>query len=107
MYYLLFQLSGRLFTTKNTIIDFCFVLFPELFHTERTHVRNLKVLVHLFNRPMINLNILQPNDINLLFGELPRLTLQSVSITDHLWRLVVFTNTCWNPCASVAGTVTT
>ena len=45
------------------------VLFSELFHTERTHVRNLKVLVHLFNRPMINLNILQPNDINLLFGE--------------------------------------
>lgn len=40
----------------------------ELFHTERTHVRNLKVLVHLFNRPMVALNILQPNDINLLFG---------------------------------------
>ncbi|XP_037072957.1 rho guanine nucleotide exchange factor 11-like, partial [Pollicipes pollicipes] len=45
----------------------------ELFHTERTHVRNLKVLVHLFNRPMINLNILQPNDINLLFGNLEEL----------------------------------
>ena len=66
----------------HNLLTFCLVSFSELFHTERTHVRNLKVLVHLFNRPMISLNILQPNDINLLFGK------RQASLFGHLLEWV-------------------
>ncbi|VDM93070.1 unnamed protein product, partial [Litomosoides sigmodontis] len=38
----------------------------ELFHTERTHVRNLKVLYKVFYKPMVSQNIV-PNEIVKLF----------------------------------------
>lgn len=44
--------------------------FSELFHTERTHVRNLKVLDSLFYRPMIQEQLLPADFISLLFPNL-------------------------------------
>lgn len=45
----------------------------ELFHTERTHVRNLKVLVRVFYRPLLDANILHSSDLHLLFGNVEEL----------------------------------
>lgn len=42
----------------------------ELFHTERTHVRNLKVLERVFYRPIIQEQILSQEQIKLLFANL-------------------------------------
>ncbi|XP_049802572.1 rho guanine nucleotide exchange factor 12-like isoform X3 [Schistocerca nitens] len=42
----------------------------ELFHTERSHVRNLKVLNQVFFRPMLENQILPPDQIQLLFSNL-------------------------------------
>ncbi|KFM79191.1 Rho guanine nucleotide exchange factor 11, partial [Stegodyphus mimosarum] len=42
----------------------------ELFHTERTHVRNLKVLDRLFYKPMLQEQLLPPDFLNLLFPNL-------------------------------------
>lgn len=46
------------------------ILFSELFHTERTHVRNLKVLDRLFYKPMIQEQLLPADFISLLFPNL-------------------------------------
>ncbi|XP_057302148.1 rho guanine nucleotide exchange factor 12-like isoform X2 [Hydractinia symbiolongicarpus] len=45
----------------------------ELIHTERTHVRNLKVLDKVFYRPLINKNILPIHQIKLIFPNLEEL----------------------------------
>lgn len=45
----------------------------ELFHTERTHVRNLKILYKIFYRPLVMLRIESPQLIRLLFGNLNEL----------------------------------
>uniref|UniRef100_A0A914MQN2 Uncharacterized protein n=1 Tax=Meloidogyne incognita TaxID=6306 RepID=A0A914MQN2_MELIC len=45
----------------------------ELFHTERTHVRNLKILYKIFYRPMIMQRVASPELIKLLFGNLDEL----------------------------------
>ncbi|XP_071449532.1 rho guanine nucleotide exchange factor 11 isoform X2 [Hetaerina americana] len=42
----------------------------ELFHTERSHVRNLKVLDRVFFRPILEQGILLPDQIHLLFSNL-------------------------------------
>lgn len=42
----------------------------ELFHTERSHLRNLKVLDRIFHRPMVEHKVLKQEDINLLFPNL-------------------------------------
>ncbi|XP_042905451.1 rho guanine nucleotide exchange factor 11 isoform X2 [Parasteatoda tepidariorum] len=42
----------------------------ELFHTERTHVRNLKVLDRLFYKPMLQEQLLPSDFLNLLFPNL-------------------------------------
>jgi hypothetical protein len=42
----------------------------ELFHTERSHVRNLKVIDRVFYRPMLETQILPPDHIQLLFSNL-------------------------------------
>ncbi|XP_066992612.2 rho guanine nucleotide exchange factor 12 isoform X3 [Anabrus simplex] len=42
----------------------------ELFHTERSHVRNLKVLDQVFYRPMVDSQVLPPDHIQLLFSNL-------------------------------------
>ncbi|KAM3726718.1 Rho guanine nucleotide exchange factor [Dirofilaria immitis] len=45
----------------------------ELFHTERTHVRNLKILYKVFYKPMILQNIAPPEVIKLFFPNLEEL----------------------------------
>uniref|UniRef100_A0A1I7Z2X7 Rho guanine nucleotide exchange factor 11 n=1 Tax=Steinernema glaseri TaxID=37863 RepID=A0A1I7Z2X7_9BILA len=45
----------------------------ELFHTERTHVRNLKVLYTVFCKPMLQQQIVGGETINLLFANLDEL----------------------------------
>ncbi|CAI5454324.1 unnamed protein product [Caenorhabditis angaria] len=43
----------------------------ELFHTERTHVRNLKILYHVFYKPLANNNKLMSDEVTkLLFANL-------------------------------------
>uniref|UniRef100_A0A1I7WXK8 PDZ domain-containing protein n=1 Tax=Heterorhabditis bacteriophora TaxID=37862 RepID=A0A1I7WXK8_HETBA len=42
----------------------------ELFHTERTHVRNLKILLNVFYKPMLANNIVSPDVVHLLFANL-------------------------------------
>ena len=49
----------------------CYIFISELFHTERTHVRKLKVLNHFFYRPLQK-NELMPKELfNRLFANLP------------------------------------
>lgn len=45
----------------------------ELFHTERTHVRNLKILMKLFYKPMLTNNVVSPEVLSLLFANLEQL----------------------------------
>ncbi|CAD6188667.1 unnamed protein product [Caenorhabditis auriculariae] len=45
----------------------------ELFHTERTHVRNLKILFYVFCKPMLMNNIVQLDVVRLLFANLEEL----------------------------------
>lgn len=45
----------------------------EFFHTERTHVRNLKVLYHVFYKPMVIQRVVSTELIKLLFGNLDEL----------------------------------
>lgn len=45
----------------------------ELFHTERTHVRNLKILLRVFYKPMLINNIVSPDVVHLLFANLEQL----------------------------------
>ncbi|EYC00481.1 hypothetical protein Y032_0115g495 [Ancylostoma ceylanicum] len=45
----------------------------ELFHTERTHVRNLKILLRVFYKPMLVNNVVSPDVVHLLFANLDQL----------------------------------
>uniref|UniRef100_A0A915BBA3 DH domain-containing protein n=1 Tax=Parascaris univalens TaxID=6257 RepID=A0A915BBA3_PARUN len=45
----------------------------ELFHTERTHVRNLKVLYTVFYKPMVMQNVVPPDVVKLFFANLDQL----------------------------------
>ena len=47
------------------------VVLTELFHTERTHMRNLKVLERVFYRPLLDNGF--SDLVNLLFPNLPEL----------------------------------
>jgi len=42
-------------------------LIAELFHTERAHVRNLKVMQHLFYSPMSDDPVIPTDFVTLLF----------------------------------------
>ena len=42
--------------------------FLELFHTERSHVRNLKVVDRLFHRPIRLQQLLPPDLVQMLFA---------------------------------------
>lgn len=44
--------------------------FIELFHTERSHLRNLKVLERVFAKPIQELKLLKDDEISLLFPNL-------------------------------------
>ncbi|XP_025837037.1 rho guanine nucleotide exchange factor 12-like [Agrilus planipennis] len=45
----------------------------EIFHTERSHVRNLRVLEHVFCKPLHSSKILKQEDLNLIFANLSEL----------------------------------
>lgn len=45
----------------------------ELFHTERTHVRNLKILYTVFYKPMLVQNVVPPDMVKLFFANLDEL----------------------------------
>ncbi|VDK50548.1 unnamed protein product [Anisakis simplex] len=45
----------------------------ELFHTERTHVRNLKILYTVFYKPMVMQNVVPPDVVKLFFANLDEL----------------------------------
>lgn len=42
----------------------------ELFHTERSHVRNLRVLDYIFRKPLQSHKVLKQDDVNLVFPSL-------------------------------------
>lgn len=46
------------------------MLTTELFHTERSHVRALKVLSHVFHKPLLESQVLPLDQIQLLFSNL-------------------------------------
>lgn len=50
--------------------NFCYPFFTELFHTERSHVRNLKVLDLVFRRPLAESGILSTESMGLIFANL-------------------------------------
>lgn len=47
--------------------------FSELFHTERTHVRVLKVLKHLFQVPMTEAGLLPRDQLDILFPNMDQM----------------------------------
>lgn len=47
--------------------------FLELIHTERTHVRNLKILLTVFYKPMLAQNIVPPELVKLFFANIDEL----------------------------------
>lgn len=47
-----------------------FFVFSELFHTERSHVRALKVLSYVFHKPLLDSQVLPSDQIQLLFSNL-------------------------------------
>ncbi|KAL2085937.1 hypothetical protein ACEWY4_019257 [Coilia grayii] len=56
----------------------------ELFHTERTHVRKLKVLDSVFHQKLTRDNILPPADIKNIFANLEDIVQTHVSILDQM-----------------------
>lgn len=44
-----------------------------MFHTERSHVRNLRVLDYIFRKPLQSHKILKQDDVNLVFPSLGEL----------------------------------
>ncbi|KAI1707836.1 regulator of G protein signaling-like domain-containing protein [Ditylenchus destructor] len=64
----------------------------ELFHTERTHVRNLKILYQIFYRPMVLQRVIPPDLIKLLFGNIDDLLEahvemhQKMKVAKEMWR---------------------
>ena len=47
-----------------------FIIFSEFFHTEKSHVRNLKVLDRLFFRPLLESGIMSKDLVEQLFPNL-------------------------------------
>ncbi|XP_020614021.1 rho guanine nucleotide exchange factor 11-like isoform X1 [Orbicella faveolata] len=58
----------------------------ELIHTERTHVRNLKVLNKVFYRPMMKMNVMSRQYINQLFPNLDALIKIHVSLMKSMMK---------------------
>jgi len=48
-------------------------IINELYHTERSHIRGLKVLEHVFHRPMRELQVLPQDQLVLLFANLEQM----------------------------------
>lgn len=85
----------------------------ELFHTERTHVRNLKILYKIFYRPLVMQKIESPELIHLLFGNLDELLIvhqdmykkmrQALITWKQQFAAGIFTVGSTNDCSSDAG----
>lgn len=58
---------------KLTAYFIFFLSFSELFHTERSHVRNLKVLDIVFMKPLASKQCLKPEELSLVFPNLNEL----------------------------------
>ncbi|KAK2573471.1 Rho guanine nucleotide exchange factor 1 [Acropora cervicornis] len=58
----------------------------ELIHTERTHVRNLKVLSKVFYKPMLKMNAMFKQEINQLFPNLDALMQIHVSLMGSMMK---------------------
>lgn len=53
------------------IFGFLYALIvTELFHTERTHVRNLKILFKVFYKPMLMQKVVPPDIVKLFFANI-------------------------------------
>lgn len=71
----------------------------ELFYTERTHVRNLKILYKVFYKPMIMQRVVSPDVIKLLFGNLDEV-LEVHTEMRHKMQLAI---DVWRADASLEG----
>ncbi|CAI4228323.1 unnamed protein product [Auanema sp. JU1783] len=60
----------------------------ELFHTERTHLRNLKILWKVFYRPMTSQNIISAELARLLFSNLEEVIQIHTSINEKMMEAV-------------------
>uniref|UniRef100_A0A158R527 Guanine nucleotide exchange factor n=1 Tax=Syphacia muris TaxID=451379 RepID=A0A158R527_9BILA len=58
----------------------------ELFHTERTHVRNLKILLTVFYKPMLTQNIVPPELVKLFFSNIEELSLRKMRAAVEEWK---------------------
>ncbi|CAB3399866.1 unnamed protein product [Caenorhabditis bovis] len=56
----------------------------ELFHTERTHVRNLKILYHLFYKPIVQNKVVSSDVAKLLFANLEDLLALHQKMSDAM-----------------------
>lgn len=65
-----YWIPSRSLTALSSFLENGF-LFVELFHTERSHVRNLKVLERIFYRPLLDNGF--SDLVNLLFPNLPEM----------------------------------
>ncbi|XP_018377341.1 PREDICTED: rho guanine nucleotide exchange factor 12 isoform X1 [Trachymyrmex cornetzi] len=70
----------------------------ELFHTERSHVRALKVLSHVFHKPLLESQVLPLDQIQLLFSNLDEMLM----IHSH-FNQVMKRKKKENPCVSDVG----
>lgn len=60
------------------------LVFSELFHTERTHVRNLKILYHVFYKPIVSNKMFSDEISKLLFANLEELLNLHKSMSDAM-----------------------
>lgn len=70
--------TGWIFTFVKHLIfilnrSICFIILifvSELFHTEKTHVRNLKILNKVFYEPLLSSNVLPAEQVKYIFCNL-------------------------------------
>ncbi|KAL0104697.1 hypothetical protein PUN28_016378 [Cardiocondyla obscurior] len=72
----------------------------ELFHTERSHVRALKVLSHVFHKPLLESQVLPLDQIQLLFSNLDEMLMIHSRFNQTMKR-----KKKENPCVSDVGEV--
>lgn len=74
------------------------LFFLELFHTERSHVRALKVLSHVFHKPLLESQVLPLDQIQLLFSNLDEMLMIHSRFNQAMKR-----KKKENPCVSDVG----
>ncbi|XP_058799501.1 rho guanine nucleotide exchange factor 12 isoform X2 [Phymastichus coffea] len=70
----------------------------ELFHTERSHVRALKVLSQVFHKPLMDSQVLPPDQIQLLFSNLDEMVILHSQFNQAMKR-----KRKENPCVADVG----